>query len=101
MDSEKLLTDIHTNLASDPIASEHLGDNSDPRWQTNSDGLLLHNQQTYIPNISDLRLHVLQYKHNRILSGHFGIKILRMIQQDFTWPGIRAFVKDYCKACRK
>ena len=100
MDSEKLLADIRTNLASDPIASEHLGDNSDPRWQTNSDGLLLHDQRTYVPDVSDLRLRVLQYKHDHILSGHFGInKTLRMIQRDFTWPGIRAFVKDYCKAC--
>ena len=81
MDSEKLLADICTNLASDPIASEHLRDNSDLRWQTNSDGLLLYDQRTYVPDVSDLRLRVLQYKHDHILSGHFGInKTLGMIQ---------------------
>ena len=89
MDSEKLLADILANLASDPTASEHLSNTSDPRWQTNPNGFLSHNKQTYVPDSNDLRLHVLQHKHNHILSEHFGVnKTLEMVQRDFTWPGI-------------
>ena len=81
MDSEKLLADILANLASDPMASEHLGNTSDPRWQTNPDGFLLHNERTYVPDSNDLRLHVLRHKHDHILSGHFGVnKTLEMVQ---------------------
>ena len=59
MDSEKLLADILANLASDPMASEHLGNTWDLRWQMNPDGFLLHNEQTYVPDSNDLRLRVL------------------------------------------
>ena len=81
MDSEKLLADILANLASDPMASEHLGNTSDLRWQTNPDSFLLHNKQTYVPDSNNLQLCVLQHKHNHILSGHFGVnKTLEMVQ---------------------
>ena len=81
MDSKKLLTDILINLASDQTASEHLGNTSDPRWQANPDGFLLHNERTYVPDSNDLQLHVLQHKHDHILSGHFGVnKTLEMVQ---------------------
>ena len=81
MDSEKLLPDILANLALDPTASEHLGNTSDLRWQTNPNGFLLHNERTYVPDSNDLQLHVLQHKHNHILSGHFGVnKTLEMVQ---------------------
>ena len=85
MDSKKLLADILTNLASDPMASEHLGNTLDVRWQTNPDGFLLHNERTYVPDSNNLRLRVLQHKHDHILSGHFGVnKTLEMVQRDFT-----------------
>ena len=81
MDSEKLLADILANLTSDPTVSEHLGNISDPRWQTNPDGFLLHNKRIYVPDSNDLQLRVLQHKHDHILSGHFGVnKTLEMVQ---------------------
>ena len=81
MDSEKLLADILANLASNPTASEHLGNTLDTRWQTNPNGFLLHNERTYVPDSNELQLHVLQHKHDHILSGHFGVnKTLEMVQ---------------------
>src|SRR3984957_8307984 len=34
------------------------------------------------------------------VSGHFSQnKTLELVRRDYTWPGIRMFVKDYCKSC--
>ena len=64
MDTEKLHKDILANLASDTTAQKHLGDTSD--------GFLRLNDKIYVPNVEDLRLRVLQSKHDHILLGHFG-----------------------------
>jgi hypothetical protein len=48
MDSEKLHADILANLTSDPIASQHLGDSSDPRWMQTKDGFLRHDSHIYV-----------------------------------------------------
>jgi hypothetical protein len=72
MDSKKLHADILAHLASDPMAQKHLGDTSDPRWTQTNDGFLRHNGRIYVPKAESLRLRVLQYKHDHILSGHFG-----------------------------
>ena len=96
MDTEKLHKDILTNLASDTTAQKHLGDTLDLKWTTTSDGFLRLDDKIYVPDVEDLRLQVLQSKHDHILSGHFGInKTLGLICQDYDWPGIRLFVKDY------
>jgi hypothetical protein len=43
---------------------------------------------------------VLQYKHDHVLSGHFGQnKILELIHREYTWPELRTHVKDFCKSC--
>src|SRR5271168_3870177 len=48
----------------------------------------------------DLRLRVLRNKHDHILSGHPGQnKTTELILRDYTWPGLREFVKTYCKSC--
>jgi hypothetical protein len=68
MDSKKLHANILGHLASDPMAQKHLGDTSDLRWMQTDDGFLCHNGQIYIPEAKSLRLRVLQYKHDHILS---------------------------------
>ena len=93
MDTEWILTDIRHNLASDPTAQKYLGSTEDPKWQTNQDSLLLLNGRIYVPEIQDLRLQVLQFKHDHILSGHFGInKTFKLVRQDFNWPGMRSYL---------
>ena len=100
MNTEKLHKDILANLISDTTAQTHLGQTSDPKWTTTSDGFLQLDNKIYVPDVEDLQLRVLQSKHDHILSGHFGInKTLGLIRRDHDWPGIRSFVKDYCKSC--
>src|SRR3979490_1683109 len=100
MDTERIITNIHQTLASDPTAQKHLGSTEDPKWQTNPEGLLLFDRQIYVPESQDLRLQVLQFKHDHILLGHFGInKTFELVRRDFNWPGMRSYIKDYCKSC--
>jgi hypothetical protein len=50
--------------------------------------------------VDSLHLRVLQYCHDHPISGHFGInKTLALIQQEYTWSGLREFIKHYCKSC--
>ena len=71
MDVECLHADILTNLSTDPIAKTHLLDSSNPRWTTNEAGYLCLNGCMYIPEANDLHLHVLKYKRDHPLLGHF------------------------------
>jgi len=45
-------------------------------------------------------MHILQYKHNHILAGHFSQnKTLELVQQDHIWPDICTTIKKFCKSC--
>jgi Integrase zinc binding domain len=100
MDSEKLHANILAHLASDPVAQKHLVDTSDPRWTQTDNGFLRHDDRIYVPKSENLRLQVLQYKHDYILSGHFGQnKTLALIRREYTWPRLRSFVIEFCKSC--
>jgi Integrase zinc binding domain len=100
MDSEKLHADILAHLASDPMAQKHLGDTSDPRWTQTNDSFLRYDGRIYVPESENLRLRVLQYKHDHVLSGHFSQnKTLALIRREYTWPGLRSFVIEFCKSC--
>ena len=72
MDTERLHSDIQASLVTDPVAKNHLRIKSDPHWTVSDDGLLRHDNRIYVPNANDLRLQVLQDKHDHVLSGHFG-----------------------------
>ena len=67
MDIKKLRSDIHSDL----IASAQLNSPS-PHWSINSEGFLLLDDKIYVPNTANLRLRILQYKHNHPISSHFG-----------------------------
>ena len=71
MDIEKLRSDIHLSLRSDLIASAQL-DSPSPHWSVDSEGFLLLDDKIYVPNTADLRLRILQYKHDHPISSHFG-----------------------------
>ena len=71
MNIKKLCSNIHSSLCSDLIASSQLNSPS-PCWSVDSKGFLLLDDKIYIPNTSDLQLHILQYKHNHLISSHFG-----------------------------
>ncbi|KAJ3560359.1 hypothetical protein NP233_g10892 [Leucocoprinus birnbaumii] len=99
LDLEKLHSDILSSLRDDPVASAHL-DKPEGRWSTDSSSFLRLDDRIYVPNVNNLRLRVLQYKHDHILAGHFGQnKTLELIRREYTWPDIRTQVKEFCKSC--
>jgi len=71
LDAERLHSDIWAQLRDDPISTEHLDNQSDPKWTLNPDGLLRHFGCIYVPNSGNLWLRVLQYSHDHPLAGHF------------------------------
>ena len=72
MDIEQLHTTICDSYSLDPATSAHYPCTSDPKWTIGNDGLLRRNDCIYVPDANDLRLKILQYKHDHILSGHLG-----------------------------
>ena len=99
MDIDKLHSNIWSALGSDPVTSAQL-DNQTGRWQLNPEGLLLFNERIYVPNIDDLRLRVLQNKHDHPISGHFRQNwTLELIRRDYVWPKLRDSIKSYVKSC--
>ncbi|KIO12138.1 hypothetical protein M404DRAFT_78797, partial [Pisolithus tinctorius Marx 270] len=100
MDVEKLHNDILTALPDDPVSQIHLSDMSDPRWSVDDTSFLRLDGRIYVLDSNDLRLRVLRLKHDHPLSGHFGQNCtLELIRREYTWPGLRTFVKDYVRSC--
>ena len=100
MDVEKLHNNIRTNLHLDPISAAHLPTPTAPNWTVDESGLLHQYDRIYVLDIVDLRLKVLQYKHDHILSGHYGQnKTLQLIRRDYVWPNLRTFVQQFCSSC--
>jgi hypothetical protein len=100
MDIPKLHSDIKSALISNPTISSHLESPPEPRWSVDSKGLLQLDERIYILDIDDLCLRVLQNKHDHPISGHFGQnKTIKLICQEYVWPGLRDFVKSFCKSC--
>ena len=100
MDIEKLHSDILSALPSDPIAQTHLKDTSQLQWCVDDAGFLCLDNQIYIADSDDLRLRLLRYEHDHPLAGHFGQnRTLELLRHEYTWPGIRTFIKDYVWSC--
>ena len=66
--------DILSALPSDPSISQYLSKPipTDSRWSLGADGLLRLDNRIYVPDVNDLHLRILRYKHDHPLSGHFG-----------------------------
>ena len=100
MDVNQLHKDIRKALPLDPIAASHVSTPESPRWQNSPDGHLLLDNRIYVPDIDNLRLRILQHKHDHVISGHLGQnKTIELIRREYIWPGLRSSVKDYCKSC--
>jgi hypothetical protein len=100
MDIESLNKDILSALPADPFASELLANTLSPRWTSDAEGYLRCDGRIYIPEANNLRLRVLRYFHDHPLSGHFSQnRTLELINREYTWPSIRAFIQDYVKSC--
>ena len=74
--------------------------NSDPCLSIDPEGLLRKDDRIYVPDVEDLRLRILRYKHDHILAGHFRQnKTLQLVRRKYIWPNLRTFVQDFCKSC--
>jgi len=99
MDVDQLYSDIRSSLRDDPTASARL-DNPTDCWTVTTDGLLLLDKRIYVPDANDLRLRVLQDKHDHPISGHFGQnRTLELICREYVWPELRDAIKSYVKSC--
>jgi hypothetical protein len=72
MDIEQLHNTICSSLTLDPLSAAHLPTPTASNWTLDESGLLCQYDQIYVPDANDLRLKVLQYNHDHILSGHTG-----------------------------
>ena len=100
MDQEQLHQDIISALPKDPVSAKLLELPLTDNWTLDNSGLLLKDGLIYVPDADDLRLRVLQFKHDHPVSGHFGMnKTESLIRREYTWPLLRKFVKDYCNSC--
>ena len=103
MDLEQLHKDIKSALPSDPISTPILANPTsepDSRWSIDPEGFVRKDDKMYVPDSEDLRLSILQYKHDHPTAGHFGqSKTLDLIARDYFWPLIRTSIKDFCKSC--
>ena len=99
MDIEKLCSNIHSSLHSNPIASTQLNSPSS-HWSVDSKGFLLLNNKIYVHDSSDLQLCILQYKHNHPISSHFRQNwTMELVWCEYIWLKFHDFVKFYIKSC--
>jgi Integrase zinc binding domain len=104
MDVNKLHLDIKNAIPKDNISLSRFeslsSGNTDHRWSIDENGLLRLDGRIWVPDADDLRLRILQYKHDHIISGHFGqSKTIDLIRREYVWPKLRTFVKEFCKTC--
>jgi hypothetical protein len=100
MDMEKLHADIRSALPNDPISASHLPTPNTPYWTIDEFRLLHHHDRIFVLDLADLRLKVIQYHHDHILSGHFGQnKTIELVCRKYVWPNLHTMVKHFCSSC--
>ena len=74
VDVDVIHKDILSTLPSDTSISQYLSAPipADSQWSLSVDGLLRLDNCIYIPDVNNLCLQILRYKHDHLLSGHFG-----------------------------
>ena len=89
-----ILSQLRTNSADKSTCNPVL------RWSIDGQELLRYDDRIWVPDSDNLRLQVLLNNHDHPIAGHYGQnKMLELIWRDYTWPGLRTFVKAYCKSC--
>ena len=64
------------------------------------DGLIFVNGLLFVPDANDLRLQILQDRHDAPTAGHFGTaKTFELVSRDYSWPGLRQMIKKFVKSC--
>ncbi|KAF8752755.1 hypothetical protein RHS01_07336 [Rhizoctonia solani] len=90
------LSRLKQAVASDSQWLEALESN-DPDFRSAND-TALHRDKLYVP--APLRVEVLRSRHDAILAGHPGrAGTFELVSRDFSWPGLRRFVRAYVTGC--
>ena len=70
--------------------------------QQEQHNLLFFQGKVYIPDIQDLRQHMVSTYHDLSTMGHPGaLKIFNKVKTLYWWPRIRQWIKSYVKECSK
>ncbi|SPC62077.1 uncharacterized protein UHOD_12159 [Ustilago sp. UG-2017b] len=89
---------------SSPLEQVHLG-SSPTGFAINSMNLLTYQDLVVVPNVDDLRLLIVQDRHDSPSVGHPGRrKTLSLVHRSFFWLGMSKFVHtfvDSCETCRR
>ena len=68
-------------------------------WRTNDD-LMFYKNRCYVPDNKELRRNVVARYHDSLLAGHPGhLQTMNLIQNDYWWPGMYTFIKNYTDRC--
>src|SRR6266498_992653 len=87
IDINQLTEDIRSAYPHDPVSAAQLPTPSTPKWSLSANDVLLLNNRIYIPDHDNLRLQILQFKHDHPLVGHYSQnKTIELIRQDYVWP---------------
>ncbi|SOV03297.1 uncharacterized protein UDID_18617 [Ustilago sp. UG-2017a] len=74
-------------------------------YHLDSRNLLTYRDSVCVPDVDDLRLLIIQDRHNSPSVGHPGRrKTLSLVRRSFFWPGLSKFVHtfvDSCETCRR
>jgi hypothetical protein len=64
------------------------------------DGILLHKNKIFIPNVQDLKHIILREMHNAPYVGHPGYqKIITMVKSQYFWLGMKREIAEYIARC--
>ena len=67
---------------------------------TVEDGLMFYKGWCYMLDNLEVRRQVVSWYHDTLSAGHPGqLKTQELVQQDYWWPGLATFVKNYVKGC--
>ena len=97
---------LQANRTNDTIADlrRKAKDPKQEDWQL-QDGLLQYQGRLVVPEVDNLRTHLIQEAHNQISTAHPGRnKTRRVMASRYYWPGLPADVARYvqnCHACRR
>ena len=62
--------------------------------------ILFYKGKNYVPKDQDLQRDILKMFHDHETAGHPGeLETYNAVRQQFWWPGLRTFVKNYVKGC--
>ena len=98
LDNSELLDEFKDNYRQDIEWRDALA-KKDDSFSVQND-LVYHNNRLFVPQ--PLRAKILHSRHDSVLSGHPGrAGTFDLVQRDFSWPGMRRFVRSYVSSCEQ